>query len=54
MSALTAQTTTYEQPSTLPARRYPLRVRAMIMIGSAAGLWGLLVLAGWLVYRAIA
>jgi hypothetical protein len=53
MSALPAQTTALEQSGFNAARRYPLRVRATIMIGSALGLWALVGLAGWMLYRAV-
>jgi hypothetical protein len=55
MSALPAQTTVREQPAAVvEASRYPLRIRATIMIGSAAGLWVLVCLAGWFLYRIVA
>jgi hypothetical protein len=54
MSALPAQTATYEQPAVLLRRRYPLRARAAIIIASAAALWALIGLAGWFLYRLVA
>jgi hypothetical protein len=54
MSALPAQTATYEQPAVLLRRRYPLRARAAIIVASAAALWALIGLAGWFLYRLVA
>jgi hypothetical protein len=54
MSALPAETTAYEQPAMLGPRRYRLRTRATIIIVSAAVLWALVGLAGWLLYRVVA
>jgi hypothetical protein len=54
MSALPAQATAREQPAVVEAGRYPLRIRATIIIGAAAGLWVLVCLAGWLLYRIVA
>jgi hypothetical protein len=53
MSALPARTTVLEQSGFNAVRRYPLRLRATIVIGSAAGLWALIGLAGWMLYRAV-
>jgi hypothetical protein len=53
MPALPAPTTTYPQPALRGSRRYPLPVRTTIVIGSALGLWVLIGLAGWLLYRAV-
>jgi hypothetical protein len=53
MPALPAKTTTDAQPALRSSRRYPLRVRTTIVIGSAAGLWALIGLAGWLLYRVV-
>jgi hypothetical protein len=54
MSALpAARTTTQEQSDTLSGRRYPLHLRATIIFGSAAGLWALVGLAGWFIYRIV-
>jgi hypothetical protein len=53
MSALPAPTPALEQSGFNAARRYPLRLRATIMIGSALGAWALVGLVGWLLYRAV-